>query len=155
MKASSTPTILNRKAGYLYHIEERFETGIVLTGTEVKSVRASKVSLAEAWVDVSDSLELWLVGAHIDEYSFGNRNNHLPAQRRKLLAHKHEILKMRKARDIKGYTLIPLRMYFHNRYAKLEVGICRGKDSRDKRHTILERDAKREVARTVKIGRAL
>lgn len=147
---SATPTIQNRQAHHQYFVEERFEVGIVLTGTEVKSIRAGHISLKEAWVDLSDRLELWLVGAHIQEYEMGNRYNHIPAQRRKLLAHRHEILKMKKAKELKGLTLIPLKLYFKNRYAKLEVGICRGKNVHDKRHDVIERQSKREVARAIK-----
>ena len=96
---------------------------------------------------------LWLVGAHIDEYLFANRFNHFPARRRKLLAHVHEIAKMRKAKEQKGCTLIPLKLYFKNRRAKLEMGICRGKDQRDKRQDIINRDAKLEMARAAKAHR--
>jgi len=142
-----TPTILNRKASHLYHVEERFEMGLVLRGSEVKSIRLGGISLNEAWVDLSDKQELWLVGAHIDEYRQANQLNHLPAQRRKLLAHRHEIQKMRKAKELKGYTLVPLKMYFKDRLVKLEVGICKGKDNRDRRQDLLERESQREVDR--------
>lgn len=145
-----TPTIHNRKASHLYFVEDRFEVGIMLQGSEIKSIRAGKISLGEAWVDISDNLELWLVGAHIDEYNQANRFNHIPARRRKLLAHSHEIIKMRKATELKGLTIVPLKLYFKNRYAKLEIGICRGKDQRDKRHDLISKDATREMARTLK-----
>ena len=125
----------------------------MLIGSEVKSIRNGKCSISEAWVDLDDKNEIWLVGAHIDEYLFANRFNHMPARRRKLLAHKHEIQKMRKAKELKGYTLIPLKIYFKNRYAKLEVGICRGKDQQDKRQDIIKRDAKLEMARIAKARR--
>lgn len=152
-KQPQTSVIQNRKANHLYFIEDRFETGLMLIGSEVKSIRNGKCSISEAWVDLDDKNELWLVGAHIDEYLFANRFNHMPARRRKLLAHKHEILKMRKAKELKGYTLIPLKIYFKNRYAKLEVGICRGKDQQDKRQDIIKRDAKLEMARIAKARR--
>ena len=152
-KQPQTSVIQNRKANHLYFIEDRFETGLMLIGSEVKSIRNGKCSISEAWVDLDDKNELWLVGAHIDEYLFANRFNHMPARRRKLLAHKHEIQKMRKAKELKGYTLIPLKIYFKNRYAKLEVGICRGKDQQDKRHDIIKRDAKLEMARIAKARR--
>ncbi|HQB65924.1 MAG TPA: SsrA-binding protein, partial [Fibrobacteraceae bacterium] len=97
--------------------------------------------------------EIWLVGAHIDEYLFANRFNHIPARRRKLLAHLHEIQKMRKAVETKGKTIVPLKLYFKNRYAKLEIGICRGKDQQDKRQDIITRDAKLEMARIIKMHR--
>lgn len=152
-KQPQTSVIQNRKANHLYFIEDRFETGLMLIGSEVKSIRNGKCSISEAWVDLDDKNELWLVGAHIDEYLFANRFNHMPARRRKLLAHKHEIQKMRKAKELKGYTLIPLKVYFKNRYAKLEVGICRGKDQQDKRQDIIKRDAKLEMARIAKARR--
>ncbi|MFA6623263.1 MAG: SsrA-binding protein SmpB [Fibrobacteraceae bacterium] len=147
-KEQKTPVILNRKANHLYTIEDRFEVGIMLIGSEVKSIRDGKCSLNEAWVDISeDKDELWLVGSHIDEYLFANRFNHIPARKRKLLAHVAEIQKMRKAKEQKGLTLIPLKLYFKNRYAKLEVGICRGKDQRDKRQDIISRESKLALAR--------
>ena len=152
-KQPQTSVIQNRKANHLYFIEDRFETGLMLIGSEVKSIRNGKCSISEAWVDLDDKNEIWLVGAHIDEYLFANRFNHMPARRRKLLAHKHEIQKMRKAKELKGYTLIPLKIYFKNRYAKLEVGICRGKDQQDKRQDIIKRDAKLERARIAKARR--
>jgi SsrA-binding protein len=135
-------------------VEDRFEVGIMLIGSEVKSIRDGKCSLNEAWVDITeDKDELWLVGAHIDEYLFANRFNHIPARRRKLLAHVSEIQKMRKAKELKGLTIIPLKLYFKNRFAKLEVGICRGKDQRDKREDVMNRDAKLAVARIAKAAR--
>lgn len=148
--SQNAPTILNRKAQHNYFVEERFEMGIVLRGSEVKSIREGNISLNEAWVDLSDKQELWLVGAHINEYRQASLFNHVPAQKRKLLAHKHEIQKMRKATELKGYTLIPLKLYFKDRYVKVEVGICRGKDNRDRRDDLLAKDSKREVDRIVK-----
>lgn len=152
-KQEQTPCIQNRKANHLYFVEDRFEVGIMLIGSEVKSIRSGKCSLSEAWIDVDERNELWLVGAHIDEYLFANRFNHMPARRRKLLAHAHEIEKMRKAKERGGYTLIPLKLYFKNRYAKLEVGICKGKDQQDKRQDLMKRDAKLEMARLAKARR--
>ncbi|MCF0216286.1 MAG: SsrA-binding protein SmpB [Fibrobacteraceae bacterium] len=153
-KEDNTPVITNRKANHLYFVEERFEVGIMLIGSEVKSIRDGKCTITEAWVDLDDTKnELWLVGAHIDEYLFANRYNHFPARKRKLLAHVTEIRKMRKAKELKGYTIVPLKLYFKNRYAKLEIGICRGKDQRDKRQDILQRDAKMEMARVAKAHR--
>ena len=110
-KESSTPVIQNRKANHLYFVDETFEVGIMLIGSEVKSIRNGKCTLGEAWIDIDENKdELWLVGAHIDEYLFANRFNHFPARRRKLLAHTHEIQKMRKAKELKGCTIIPLKM---------------------------------------------
>jgi SsrA-binding protein len=148
--SENSPTILNRKSSHLFYVEERFELGVVLSGTEIKSIRSGNISLNEAWVDLSDKQELWLVGAHIDEYKQAHQFNHLPAQRRKLLAHTHEILKMKKAKELKGYTLIPLKLYFKNRFAKIEVGICRGKDKGDRRADIIKQENKKEIARIVK-----
>ena len=148
--SQDNPTIINRKASHLYHVEDRYEVGIMLQGSEIKSIREGKISIGEAWVDITDSMELWLVGAHIDEFLQANRFNHIPARRRKLLAHRHEIEKMRKATELKGLTIIPLKLYFKNRYAKLEIGICRGKDQRDKRQDLISKDATREMARTLK-----
>jgi len=147
---AKTPTIENRKALHKYFVEERFEVGIVLKGTEVKAIRDAKISLNEAWVDISDKMELWLVGSHIEEYKFASHTAHLPAQRRKLLAHRHEILKMRKAKELKGLTIIPLKLYFKDRRAKLEIGICKGKDDRDRRQDILKKDSSKEVSRIMK-----
>ncbi len=153
-KQEATAVIQNRKANHLYFVDETFEVGIMLIGSEVKSIRAGKCTIGEAWVDITeDKDELWLVGAHIDEYLFANRFNHFPARRRKLLAHVHEIQKMRKAKELKGCTIVPLKLYFKNRYAKLEIGICRGKDQRDKRQDIINRDAKMEIARIAKAHR--
>ena len=139
-KEQKTPVIVNRKASHLYFVDETFEVGIMLIGSEVKSIRDGKCTLGEAWID-------------IDEYLFANRFNHFPARRRKLLAHVHEISKMRKAKEQKGCTLIPLKLYFKNRRAKLEMGICRGKDQRDKRQDIINREAKLEMARVAKAHR--
>jgi|BioPla2DNA2_1021312.scaffolds.fasta_scaffold04229_2 SsrA-binding protein len=148
---SQTPSIVNRKASHLYFIEERFEVGIMLIGSEIKSIRNAKVNISEAWIDIpSGKNELWLVGAHIDEYLFANQFNHIPARRRKLLAHTHEIQKMKKAIELKGKTIIPLKLYFKNRRAKLEIGICRGKDQKDKRQDVLKREANLEMARQIK-----
>ena len=148
--SQDNPTIINRKASHLYHVEDRYEVGIMLQGSEIKSIREGKISIGEAWVDITDSMELWLVGAHIDEFLQANRFNHIPARRRKLLAHRHVIEKMRKATELKGLTIIPLKLYFKNRYAKLEIGTCRGKDQRDKRQDLIGKDATREMARTLK-----
>lgn len=151
---SRTPTITNRKAEHLYFIEDRFETGVMLIGSEIKSIREGKCSLNDAWVDIAeDKNELWLVGAHIDEYFFAKRFGHEPLRRRKLLAHVSEIQKMRKAKEIKGLTLIPLKLYFKNRFVKIEVGICRGKDQRDKRADLIARDEKMAIARIVKAAK--
>jgi len=132
--------IHNRKASHQYEVLDSFEVGIALVGSEVKSIREGHISLGEAWVEVSDKNELWLVGAHVNEYSQANQFNHIPARRRKLLAHKHEIEKIQKAIEIKGLTIIPLKLYFKKRKAKLEIAICRGKKQHDKRQDLIAKD---------------
>nr|AGS52885.1 tmRNA-binding protein SmpB [uncultured bacterium contig00016] len=111
-----------------------------MVGSEVKSIRAGHISLGESWVDISEKGELWLVGAHINEYLQANQFNHIPARRRKLLAHRHEIEKMQKAVEQKSLTIIPLKLYFKNRKAKLEIAICRGKKQHDKRQDLIKKD---------------
>ena len=112
----------------------------MLAGSEVKSIREGRISISESWVDISEKGELWLVGAHINEYLQANQFNHIPARRRKLLAHKHEIEKIQKSIEVKGLTIIPLKLYFKNRHAKLEIAICRGKKQHDKRQDLIEKD---------------
>ena len=137
--------IHNRKAVHQYEVLECFEAGMVLAGSEVKSIRAGHISLGESWVEVSEKGELWLVGAHINEYLQANQFNHIPARRRKLLVHKHEIEKMQKAVEIKGLTIVPLKLYFKKRKAKLEIAICRGKKHQDKRQDLIAKDDARKL----------
>ncbi len=138
---------LNRKARHEFHIEETLEAGIVLTGTEIKSIRAGKVSLQEAYARI-DRGEAWLVGAHIAPYAGGNRYNHEAKRTRKLLLHKDEIHELLGITKSKGLTLVPLRLYIDNRgHAKLEIALARGKQLHDRRRDIAERDAKRDIAR--------
>jgi SsrA-binding protein len=137
--------IHNRKAAHQYEVLECFEAGMVLVGSEVKSIRAGHISLGESWVEVSEKGELWLVGAHINEYSQANQFNHIPARRRKLLTHRHEIEKMQKAVEIKGLTIVPLKLYFKKRKAKLEIAICRGKKHQDKRQDLIAKDDARKL----------
>jgi SsrA-binding protein len=138
---------LNRKARHEFHIEETFEAGIVLTGTEIKSIRAGKVSLQEAYARIERG-EAWLVGAHIAPYAGGNRYNHEAKRTRKLLLHKEEILELLGTTKSKGLTLVPLRLYIDGRgHAKLEIGLARGKQLHDRRRDIAERDARRDIAR--------
>jgi SsrA-binding protein len=139
----------NRKARHEYSIEDSFEAGIALTGTEIKSVRAGKVSLAEAYARIEDG-EAWLVGANIAIWEGGNRLNHEPRRRRKLLLHRDEILDLQTKTRAKGLTMIPLKMYISGRsLAKLEIGLGRGKQHQDRRRDIAERDARREVERAI------
>jgi len=145
-KEQKFSAIHNRKASHQYEVLDCFEAGIMLVGSEVKSIRAGLISLSESWVDISEKNELWLVGAHINEYLQANQFNHIPARRRKLLVHKHEIEKMQKAVEVKGLTIIPLKLYFKKRKAKLEIAICRGKNQRDKRQDLIKKDDAKKVA---------
>jgi SsrA-binding protein len=136
----------NRRATYEYAIEERLEAGAVLTGSEIKSVRAGKVSLQQAYAAI-DGGEAWLVGAHIAEYEQAGKTTHEATRRRKLLLHKKQIREIAADIQRKGYTLIPLRLYLKNGLAKVELGVARGKKQHDKREAIKERDTRRDVAR--------
>ena len=150
-KTSNTPEIQNRKARHNYQILETLETGIVLKGTEVKSTRAAKVNIGEAWIDITPQLEMFLVNSNIEEYSHGNQFNHQSDRRRKLLAHQAEIIKFHKAKELKGLTIIPLKLYFNAKgYAKLQIGLGRGKDMGDKRQDMIQRTQKREMDRAMK-----
>jgi SsrA-binding protein len=140
----------NRRARFDYHLEDRVEAGLVLTGTEVKSLRGGKGSLAEAWVKLDDAGEAWLMQAHIPEYAFGNRYNHDPVRPRKLLLHRRELDKLARAVGAQGVTLVPTRLYFRAGRAKLEVAVGRGKNVADKRQTAAKRDAQREIERALK-----
>jgi SsrA-binding protein len=139
----------NRKAYHDYTILETLEAGIVLSGSEIKSVRESRVSLGEAYVKVDNS-ELWLTGAHIARYDPASYMGHDPTRRRRLLLHRKEIIRLRSKLQEKGLTLVPLKMYIKERLAKLEVGLERGKKLYDKREVTLRRDAEREIERTLK-----
>jgi SsrA-binding protein len=149
MHRPNVPEIQNRAARHHYHVLDTFECGIALRGTEVKSIRDGKLELAEAFAQVRNG-ELWLVNAYVNEYGFGNINNHLPRRERKLLAHKPEIAKMKDATDMKGHTLIPLKAYFKGSVLKIEIGICKGKEARDKRADKAKLEAKREIDRALK-----
>jgi len=136
----------NRRASHDYFILETVEAGLVLTGTEVKSLRQGKASLAEAYAGIENG-EAWLHQMHIPPYEQGNRWNADPVRKRKLLLHAVEIGRLHKAVAQKGHTLVPLKLYFKDGFAKLLIGVGRGKKSYDKRATIAERDARREVER--------
>jgi SsrA-binding protein len=138
---------VNRKARHDYLITDTFEAGLVLTGTEIKSVRAGKVNLAQAYARV-DRGEAWLIGAHIAPYEAGNRYNHQPNRDRKLLLHRSEIDVLIGRVAAKGLTVVPLRLYITNKgRAKLELGLARGKQLHDRRREIAERDSRREMER--------
>ncbi len=136
----------NRKATHEYHIDERVEAGMVLQGTEVKSIRDGKVNLQEAYCSVERG-EMMLLQCHIAPYSHGNRANHDPVRPRKLLLHRREIVRLEKAAAQKGYTLIALKIYFKKGKAKIEIGLGKGKKLFDKRADIAERDVKRKMSR--------
>jgi len=136
----------NRKARHDYHIHETFEAGIVLTGTEVKSLRAGRANLRDAYAKV-ENMELFLHNLHISPYDQGNRFNHDPLRVRKLLMHRFEISRLLGKTREKGFTLVPLKIYFSRGRAKVELGLATGKKTYDKREDIAERDAKREMAR--------
>lgn len=142
--------VSNRKARFDYFLDDSYEAGLVLVGTEVKSLRGGKGSLVEAWVKVEPDGEAWLMQAHIPEYEYGNRNNHDPVRPRKLLLHKRELERLHKAVATKGVTLVPTRLYFRNGRAKLEFAVGRGKNVADKRQTAAKRDAQREIERALK-----
>ena len=140
----------NRKARHDYFIVDAFECGIVLTGTEIKSVRAGNLNLKDSYASL-DAGELWLVGMHISPYEKGTYYNHEPERRRKLLLHRHELLRLKGKVREKGLTLVPLSVYIkEGRRAKVELALARGRTAHDKRDAIADRDAKRDMARAVR-----
>ncbi len=140
----------NRRARYDYHIEDTYEAGIALTGTEVKSLRFGEGSIGESYAEVNDG-QVWLVNANIPEFSHGNRFNHEPKRARKLLLHEREIKKLHGAVAREGMTLVPLSVYFNSRgRAKVELALAKGKKAHDKRDSIKERAWKREAAHLLK-----
>ncbi len=140
----------NRRARFDYYVEEVFEAGIALTGTEVKSLRFGEGSIAESYAEVKNG-EIWLVNSNIPEFSHGNRYNHVPKRPRKLLLKEREIAKFHGAVERKGMTLVPLSVYFNSRgRAKVELALAKGKNAADKRATIKERDWKREQSRIMR-----
>ena len=142
----------NRKARHDYELLERFEAGLVLTGTEVKSLREGRASLAQAYADVRDG-EVWLVGAEIATYDQGNIANHVPTRDRKLLLHRGEISSLYGKVREKGLTLVPTRMYWKDGRAKVEIALGRGKQTIDKRRDIAKREADRAMQRALKSRR--
>ena len=137
---------VNRKARHDYFIEDTLECGIALTGTEVKSVRHGSISLAGSYGAVLKG-ELWLVAADIAAYAFGNRFNHDPKSRRKLLVHAKEVEELRLKSEAKGLTLVPLKFYLKRGRIKLELGVCRGKQAHDKRQALKEKSVRRDLER--------
>jgi SsrA-binding protein len=138
----------NKKARHDYHIEDTYEAGIALVGTEVKSLRAGRASLVDAFGQFKDG-ELYLHGLHIPEYAQGTWTNHVPRRVRKLLLHRSELEKLERKSRESGYAIVPLALYFKDGYAKVEIALARGKRAYDKRATIAERDAKRDIARAM------
>jgi SsrA-binding protein len=142
----------NRKARHDYQLLERFEAGLVLTGTEVKSLRDGRATLGQAYADIRDG-EAWLHGAEISIYDQGNRANHDPTRTRKLLLHRREIERLYAEVREKGLTLVPTRLYFKDGRVKIEIALARGKNTIDKRRTLADRDAKRQMERAMKARR--
>jgi SsrA-binding protein len=145
-------SVRNRRARHDYEILETLEVGLVLVGSEVKSIREGKAGLAGAYASFDDSGELWVVGMHVAEYP-NARDNHDPLRRRKLLAHSREIHKLRRKVEEKGLTLIPLDIHFSGGVAKITLGLCRGRRSWDKREAIARREENRRIESTMKTRR--
>ena len=140
----------NRRARFDYHIEDTFEAGIALTGTEVKSLRFGEGSIAESYAEILGA-ECWLLNSNVPEFSHGNRHNHVPTRPRKLLLHEREISRLQGAVERKGMTLVPLSVYFNSRgRAKVELALAKGKQAHDKRASIKEREWKRDQARIMR-----
>ena len=146
----NTKTVsFNRKAHHDYHIEERIEAGIVLTGTEIKSIREGKVSIREAYARPEGG-EFWLLGANIAPYQAGSRYNHEPGRPRKLLLHRDQIDSLKSRVEEKGFTIVPIRLYLKRGIAKVELGLAKGRKAYDKRQFIAQKEAEREMERAMK-----
>ena len=141
--------ILNRKASFNYYIEDTYEAGIVLKGTEIKSIRAGKCNIKDSYVIIKNN-EAYLLNTHISHYEQGNIFNHEETRTRKLLLNKKEILKLNDKISIEGYTLIPLKIYFVKGRAKILIGVCKGKKNYDNRESIKEKDIQRELSKNSK-----
>jgi len=141
--------IQNKKANFDYEIIDTYETGIVLTGTEIKSIRAGKANLKDSYAIIKNN-EIFLLNMHISSYEQGNRFNHEETRTRKLLMHKKEILKLRDKLEIEGYTLVPIKLYFKGSIAKILIGLAKVKKNYDKRESIKKKDIERQVARELK-----
>ena len=146
-----TANILNKKARFDYEIIEIFSAGIVLTGTEIKSIRLGKANITESFCEFNDDGELFAINTSIEEYAFGNQFNHKARSERKLLLNKRELKTLEKNVDTKGLTIVPLRLFTNEKgLAKLEIGLCRGKKTYDKRESLKEQDTKRDLDRIKK-----
>lgn len=141
--------IQNRKVNFDYEIIDTFETGIVLTGTEIKSIRLGKCNLKDSYAIIKNN-EIFILNMHISQYEQGNRFNHEETRTRKLLLNKKEIKKIKNKLEIEGYTLVPIKLYFKNNKAKILLGIAKGKKNYDKRETIKKRDQEREMKKLMK-----
>ncbi|UFU04006.1 SsrA-binding protein SmpB [Ruania suaedae] len=149
-KTVKTVVARNKKARHDYHIDATYEAGLSLTGTEVKSLRAGRASLVDGWVFV-DGGEAWLESVHIPEYTEGTWTNHSPRRKRKLLLHKEQILKLTQRTKEKGYTIVPLELYFIGGRAKVEIAVARGKQEWDKRQALREKQDAREAQRAMSL----
>ncbi|WP_299122408.1 SsrA-binding protein SmpB [uncultured Winogradskyella sp.] len=146
-----TVNILNKKAKFQYEILDKYTAGIVLTGTEIKSIRSGKASIAESFCEFNDREELFVINMTVEEYAFGNYYNHKPKAERKLLLNRKELKKLKKEMDIKGNAIIPLRLFINDKgFAKLTIALAKGKKLYDKRETIKDRDNKRNLDRIKK-----
>ncbi len=152
MAKSSGISIVNRKAYHDYYIEESLEAGIVLKGSEIKSIREGKVSLRDAYAKPENG-ELWLFHSHIASYDAASYNTHQPTRPRKLLLHKEEINRLTKRVAQRGLTLVPLKLYIKHGIAKMEIGVGKGKKVYDKREVIIRRETEREMRRALKLSR--
>ena len=141
--------ILNRKVNFDYEIIDTFEAGIVLTGTEIKSIRLGKCNLKDSYAIIKNN-EIFILNMHISQYEQGNRFNHEETRTRKLLMHKKEILKLRDKLEIEGFTLVPIKLYFKGNKAKLLIGLAKGKKNYDKRESIKKKDIERQMAKDLK-----
>ncbi|WP_395062293.1 SsrA-binding protein SmpB [Flavobacterium sp.] len=146
-----TANILNKKARFDYEIIETYSAGIVLTGTEIKSIRLGKANITESFCEFNDGGELFAINTSIEEYAFGNQFNHKARSERKLLLNKRELKSLERDVNTKGLTIVPLRLFTNEKgLAKLEIGLCRGKKTYDKRENLKEQDTKRDLARVKK-----
>lgn len=141
--------ILNRKVNFDYEIIDTYESGIVLTGTEIKSIRSGKANLKDSYAIIKNN-ELFLLNMHISTYEQGNRFNHDETRTRKLLMHKNEILKLKNKLEINGFTLVPIKLYFKGNKAKILIGLAKGKKNYDKREAIKKKDIDRQIAKDLK-----
>lgn len=149
MSAEEKDIINNRAAFHEYHILDRYQAGIALKGTEVKSVMAARIQLKESYVSIRDG-EVWLLNAHVSPYSHGNRENHEPLRTRKLLLHKREIQKLERETTVKGMTLVVTRIYWKNGRIKFEIGVAKGKKLYDKRDDLKQRDIEKDTKAQLK-----